>query len=326
VSVLSRFHYLRRILAAYVLPGRSQLTFWHETPAVHPGIIPETLGPYYMTFTSKADYPGPFDDAGVPQLDYRGKLGRQYNPIAIAQYGLGNWNLYLETKDSDRRRKAMLIADWLVQHLEKNPSGLLVWNHHFDWEYRSPLKAPWYSGLAQGQGISLLVRVHQDTGDSSYLEAARQAFQVFGKTTAEGGVIDKGDGKEFWIEEYLVSPPTHILNGFMWALWGIHDYCLATKDEDAKQVWYESIRTLTKALPTYDTGFWSLYEHSGTKLRMVASSFYHSLHIVQLRVMHLLTGEPIFRETAERWEEYRGSFFKRKRAWIQKALFKVCYY
>lgn len=326
MSVLSRFHYLRRILAAYVLPGRSQLTFWHETPAVHPGITPEALGPYYMTFTSKADYPGPFDDAGVPQLNYRGKLGRQYNPIAIAQYGLGNWNLYLQTKDHDRRRKAFLNADWLVQHLEKNPHGLLVWNHHFDWEYRSPLKAPWYSGLAQGQGISLLVRVHQETGDARYLQAARQAFQVFNRTVAEGGVIDKGDGKEHWIEEYLVTPPTHILNGFMWALWGVHDYCLVTKDRDAKQVWYESIHTLTKALVTYDTGYWSLYEHSGTKLRMVASPFYHSLHIVQLKIMHQLTGEAVFKETAERWESYGRSFFRRKRAWIQKALFKVCYY
>ena len=84
--------------------------------------------------------------------------------------------------------------------------------------------------------------------------------------------------------------------------------------------------TLVGALPTYDTGFWSLYEHSGTWLRMVASPFYHALHIVQLRVLHRLTGDAVFSETADRWEAYGKSFFNRKRAWIQKALFKVCYY
>ncbi len=326
MSVLSRLQYLRRVIAAYCLPGRSQLSFWHETPAVHPAMDTGKLGPYYMTFTSKADYAGPLDAGGVPQLDYRGTLGRQYNPIAIAQYGLGNWNLFLETRDPERRRKTLLIADWLERNLEKNPAGLFVWNHHFNWEYRSPLRAPWYSGLAQGQGISLLVRAHLETGEARYLDAARRAFESFTRTVDQGGVIFRDEKGRAWIEEYLVSPPTHILNGFFWAVWGVYDYLLATGEPAAKKVWEESVATLKDALPSYDTGFWSLYEHSGTWLGMIASPFYHALHIVQLRVMHRLTGEAIFSETADRWEGYRRSFFKRKRAWIQKALFKVCYY
>jgi hypothetical protein len=324
--MLKRLRYLRRVFGAYLLPGTSQLTFWHETPEVHPDLVPQQLGPYYMTFASKADYGGPFDAAGIPQLDYRGSLGRQYNPIAISQYGLGNYNQFLRTGALERRRKALVVADWLLDHLERNPAGLWVWNHHFDWEYRTPLKAPWYSGLAQGQGISMLVRAHRETGEARYLDAARRAFEPLSRQVDEGGVVHRDERGRPWLEEYLVNPPTHILNGFLWAWWGVYDFALATGEARAKALCEETRATICEALPTYDTGFWSLYEHSGTRLRMVASPFYHSLHIVQLRVMERLLGDPVFRETADRWERYRSSRFKRARAWIHKSMFKLCYY
>ena len=84
--------------------------------------------------------------------------------------------------------------------------------------------------------------------------------------------------------------------------------------------------TLVKKLDSYDNGFWSLYEHSGTLLQMIASSFYHKLHIVQLRVMFKLTSESIFYEKANKWEGYLRKPFNRRRAFIQKAIFKVFYY
>ena len=111
------------------------------------------------SFAEKADYRGAYDAAGIPQLDYHGKIGLQYNPIAIAQYGLGQLQpVPPQRRQLQRRDKFFRVADWLCHHLEQNAHGLAVWNHHFDWEYRDTLKAPWYSGLAQGQGISLLVR------------------------------------------------------------------------------------------------------------------------------------------------------------------------
>ena len=148
-----RLHYYRRLFAAYLTSQRSHLTFWYEVPEVNESFHPGELDEYYMTFTAKADYPGAYDQAGIPLLNYHGKVGTQYNPIAIAQYGLGNYNLFHRTGDAERRRKFLAVADWLVTNLEQNLAGLWVWNHHFDWEYRTSLKAPWYSALAQGQGI-----------------------------------------------------------------------------------------------------------------------------------------------------------------------------
>lgn len=318
--------YYRRIFSAYLLGGKSQLTFWHETPAENQRASATELGEYYMLFAEKADYHGAYDVSGLPQLDYRGKIGLQYNPIAIAQYGLGNYNLWRFTSEDSRRRKFFLVADWLAAHLEPNAHGLAVWNHHFDWEYRDTLKAPWYSGLAQGQGISVLVRAHKESSNETYLNAASRAYASFTRSIDEGGVgfVDKSG--DLWFEEYLVSPPTHILNGFIWALWGVYDYFLTTKEGVAKELFSRGVRTLLHNLDRYDLGFWSLYEQSGTRLPMVASPFYHRLHIIQLRIMHRLTGEGKFAEVADRWESYARSRIKRARALAYKSLFKLCYY
>ncbi len=235
------------------------------------------------------------------------------------------------TGDDARLQKTLKSADWLAAHLEQNPRGLWVWNHHFDWEYRDTLRAPWYSGLAQGQGVSLLLRAHAQTGNDKYRQAAEQAFVSLTKPIALGGVLfqdEDKDGKDqhLWIEEYLVDPPTHILNGFMWALWGVFDFWLARADPAAKKIFDRGAETLLRNLDRFDTGYWSLYEQSGTRLKMLASPFYHRLHVVQLRVMAQLTGDLRFANVADRWEGYARHRTNRARALVEKSIFKLLYY
>jgi hypothetical protein len=330
MSLPARWHYYRRIFGAYLGSGRSHLTFWHETPEINARACASRLGEYYMLFREKADYAGHYDDAGIPMLDYHGAIGLQYNPIAVAQWGLANYNRFRETGDNgeERWRKTLKAADWLAANLEQNAHGLWVWNHHFDWEYRDTLKAPWYSGLAQGQGVSLLLRAHNraHTEDDKYRRAAEKAFVALTRPIAEGGVLFEDDEKNLWIEEYIVDPPTHILNGFMWALWGVFDYWLAGADALAKEIFNRGAETLIRNLARFDTGYWSLYEQSGTRLKMLASPFYHQLHIVQLRVMSRLTGDARFAAVAERWEAYAQRRGNRTRALVEKSVFKLLHY
>lgn len=326
MSVTRRLNYYRRVFSAYLTPKHSQLTFWHDVPEINRNASCRELGEYYMLFAAKADYSGHRDAERIPMLNYHGQIGLQYNPIAIAQWGLGNYNLFCRNGNETRRSNFLAASNWLRAHLEQNASGIWVWNHHFDWEYRTPLLRPWYSGLAQGQGISLLVRAHRETGESSYGEVAQRAFLSFTKSIEEGGVTFTDRNGDFWIEEYIVSPPTHILNGFIWATWGLYDYFLATGDTTARSKFEAAVRTMLNNLPTYDLGFWSLYEQSGTRLPMLASPFYHQLHIVQLQVMHFLTGENLFLNYADRWESYRRSRSNRTRALCLKGIFKLCYY
>ena len=118
MPLLPSLNYYRRIASAYLLGGQSHLTFWHETPEQNLNANAGELGEYYMVFSQKANYNGVYDAAGIPQLDYRGKIGRQYNPIAIAQYGLGNYNLFRRTGNAACRNNFLRVADWLVAHLE----------------------------------------------------------------------------------------------------------------------------------------------------------------------------------------------------------------
>jgi heparosan-N-sulfate-glucuronate 5-epimerase len=301
----------------------SQLTFWHDTPTVEPSLKVDELGSYYMRFAQKANYDSLLDANGVPMLDYRGIIGPQYNPIAIAQYALGNHTLWLETQDESRLTKLKNSSDWLAEHLEPNARGVPVWLHKFDFEYAETLRAPWYSGLAQGQGISALLRCHSATQDTKYLEAAKRAFESLTKSVDDGGVLYR-EGNDLWIEEYIVTKPTHILNGYMWAMWGVRDLVLATGDSTASDLWNKCVSTLERNLPSFDLGYWSLYDQSSNGiLKMITSTFYHRLHIVQLQIMWQMTNIETFRQYSQNWDAYTGSRINRIRAKVGKAIFKL---
>ena len=71
-----------------ILGKRSHLSFWHGDPEINLMLDIASLGPYYMLFKNKANYNGDIDSNGILMLNYHGKIGLQYNPIAIAQWGL----------------------------------------------------------------------------------------------------------------------------------------------------------------------------------------------------------------------------------------------
>jgi len=326
MGLKSRINYLQRIFSAYLSNSNSQLTFWHGTPEINQEATIQKIGQYYMPFFYKTKYPGPFDKKGIPLLDYKGKIGKQYNPIAIAQYGLGHYNLYKQTENKENLDISIKQADWLIDNLETNKYGVKTWMHHFDWEYRDTLRSPWYSALAQGNGISLLIRIYIETKNEKYFETAQQAFKSLHISVKDGGVlfIDKNDN--YWLEETIVDPPTHILNGFLWTIFGIWDYYLLTSDQETKILFDRCIKTIKNNLKFFDIGFWSLYEQSGTKMKMLASSFYHNLHIVQLNILYKITNESIFKQYADKWEKYKKNWFYKKIALVYKIIFKLFYY
>ena len=141
-----------------------------------------------------------------------------------------------------------------------------------------------------------------------------------------GGVKYIDEDGYMWFEEVIMKPATHILNGFIWALWGIHDYWLETKDVIAKDLFNKGVKTLKKNLYRYDNGFWSTYDLTKTKFPGIASWYYHNLHIAQLKIMYKLTNEKIFLEYAEKWEKYQKKFSFKILAFIHKVIFKVFYY
>jgi hypothetical protein len=139
-------------------------------------------------------------------------------------------------------------------------------------------------------------------------------------------VIATDEQGDVWIEEYIVDPPSHILNGFMWALWGVYDYAQWSGRDEAHKLWAAGVKTLERRLHEFDTGWWSLYEARHNGRRMVASRYYHGLHITQLQVMHRLTGNTFFADAASRFQSYMGRRASRVRAFAEKAVFKLRHY
>ena len=314
--------YYKRFIDSYILKKNSHLSFWHGMPTVNRCATFDKLGQYYMPFRYKAEYKGLFDSNGIPLLDYRGNIGAQYNPIAISQYGLAHYNIFKATGKKKNKEIAVCQADWLTSNLTLNSKGIWVWMHNFDWRYVQTLKAPWYSGLAQGQGISLLTRIYKQTGNSKYLKTAEKAFISLKTEVKDGGVIFTDENGNPWIEEYIVSPPSHILNGFMWALFGVYDYYLLTGDEKVKKSFDSFVNTLKLNLSKFDTGYWSLYDLTSSGQNL-ASFFYHILHLAQLEILYIISEERVFEEWKKMWNHYLMSPTKKGRALLQKTLFKV---
>tara|TARA_Y100000590_G_scaffold421593_1_gene525428 strand:+ start:89 stop:1024 length:936 start_codon:yes stop_codon:yes gene_type:complete len=306
----------------------SQLSFWHGNPEINFIDDINNPKPYYMKFYYKADYNGIFDDDGIPLLNYHGSIGKQYNPIAIAQYGLGNYNFYLNEGDVSRKNKFLIVANWLKDNLEPNEFGLHVWMHKFDFEYKEMLVSPWYSGLAQGLGLSVLIRAYLESNNEEYLIAYDLAKVSLRKNINEGGVIFTDNKGHCWIEEYILKgkSPTHILNGFIWALWGVHDAWRLLNCEKSKLLFHNCIKTIKNNINQFDLGYWSSYDISNLVMRNPSSLFYHRLHIVQLKIMYNLTGEEVFDYYAKKWNDYLNIPINRQKALIKKVLFKIAYY
>ena len=230
-----------------------------------------------------------------------------YFSIAIFQYGLAAYDLYLLNNDRGMLEKTIACADWAVENQEKNGGWITFAFENAD--------AP-YSSMAQGEAISLLIRAHIETQKDEYLNAARKAKEFMLTSIADGGTTNYADGA---VAFYEYTADDLILNGWIFSLWGLYDYCRYLQDADAQKILDDSLASLRKKLPEFDNGYWSKYDNK----KRICSLFYHKLHIAQLRAMYRLFGDDVYREYADKWEAYAKSWFKPKRAFFKKAWQKI---
>lgn len=286
-----------------------------------------SIGAYPQNFECKIGLIKSKDSDGVIQLDYKGNLGFQYNPNAIAQLALGYYDKILAGEDF--RDEFLAQASFFLRHGRLVEGNILLWEYNFPFEMRNYLCSPWRSALAQGQGISVALRAYLLTGNEQYLEVSKNAFASFRYLAREhpGGVLDD-EGGFTWLEEYIVDPPNHVLNGFIWALWGVRDYAIFFNDQYAWQLWAKCLATLKENLKYYDRGFWTTYDlvsiSKGVKRPvMPCSIYYQRLHVVQMKAMYNLTNDHAFLGYAERWELQLASKLKCVVSQVWKAYFKL---
>lgn len=327
--MVSKIHYLKRIFSSYVLKNKtSNLAFWHthlRTNSVSPENTKE-IGAYPQNYEMKIGLINTVDENGIIKLDYKGSLGLQYNPNAIAQLALGYYDQILGGSNS--RYAFLKQATFFLKHGRIVEDGILLWEYKFPFEMRNYLESPWRSALAQGQGISVCLRAYQLSKDERYLDAANKAFKAFKYLSKEhsGGVLDDSRGY-LWLEEYIVAPPNHVLNGFIWALWGVRDYAVFTGDKYAWEIWNSCVRTLKENLKYYDLGFWTSYDlvkfNDRKQPTMPCSAYYQNLHVVQMGAMYRLTSDPVFEHYREKWSLQFKNRLNRIISQTWKAYFKI---
>lgn len=239
----------------------------------------------------------PFDDDGIPLADYGVIPGKHYNATTICQFALANWERFLLTNDKRYYEAFLKQADWLANNQENGK-----WYYRFDWQAHTLMKNPWTSSIAQGQGISVLVRAFQSTNDKKYLEKAEAAFAILTTPIVGGGVAYATD-KGIWYEEYPnAEKPSHVLNGHIWALFGIWDLYRVTGSGAARKAFDEGVAVIKADIAKYDTGYWVLYEQQRF---FVVDILYMDLLIKELKALYAITKEPVFLDYLTRWETYR---------------------
>lgn len=198
-----------------------------------------------------------FDEDGIVLWENDGKMW--YNPVQIIQFGLSEYGYYVNNKNEEHLKRALKVANWLVNNQEETTGK---WLYHFDYYVETTqetLIAPWSCAMAQGEGIALLARMYILEGKMEYLDTAIRAMKPLDIPIEEGGLKADIFGMTIY-EEYPTKVYSHVLNGFMFCLVGLHDLYELCGNKEAKRLYDTGIETLKRVLPMYDSEYTSYYD------------------------------------------------------------------
>jgi heparosan-N-sulfate-glucuronate 5-epimerase len=274
--------------------------------------------------------PGSFFDDGAVRgyfIDFRAKTTSPEAkspslllPADLAQLALGWWDRALAGEQGAMEPFEHACA-LLVESAETRTDELR-------WAYNIGVRKyktepPTYSAMAQGQIASTFVRAFLADANPRHAEIALAAIRPLVEEggsdlvslTPAGPVLEENPG----------TPPSHILNGWIFSLWGLWDVAVALGDEAARKTYDASLNCLRQMLDRYDLGWWTRYSLYPHLLPDLAKPFYHRLHIDQVEVLFRLTGYDEFGSAARRWRKY-DTHAHRTAAIVQKTLFVATRY
>jgi heparosan-N-sulfate-glucuronate 5-epimerase len=231
--------------------------------------------------------------------------------VSASLYALGqHTGTYLIADERDADYRGFLAQAGHLRRAQDASGG---------WRY--PIPVPryavtpgWYSAMAQGLAISVLLRAYDRTGEQSYADAAGAAGTLLLRPLAAGGCSDYDTSGRPFLEECPSDPPSHILNGAVFALIGLCELEARTGG-DAHEA---ASGRLAAQLGDFDLGYWSRYD---LRFAAPATHAYHCLHVSLLQVAGRLLAEPRFSSTAAAWGGYLQRPGYRLRAAASKARF-----
>jgi D-glucuronyl C5-epimerase-like protein len=212
-------------------------------------------GPYAWTAAVPPDvntvftWPGVVRDAatGLPRVTYAGVV--HWNAVTISLYGLQEFSRYRLYGHRQSLLVARRAGDWLVSHQLSN--GVWLYRYLFEYPRLGYVQPGWVAAQAQGNAISLLVRLYVATRQRAYLNAARRARTVFQRNVGNSGVRRVLAGHVLF-EGFPTVLPTFALEDLQLAILGLYD--LMALDPTAGKLARKAMAALSWALPLYDDG------------------------------------------------------------------------
>lgn len=264
--------------------------------------VPEALRPGALHYYIRSDRlfldDLVFDSEGVPMKQYR-TVGRQYNPLFIAWWGLVNLDRHLRDGDGPSLERFFTQVWWLKEQAVEREDGAVIWPCRFDWqEGWCRLTAPWFSAMYQGVVISALVRAYRLNGDAALLTLCEKGTRVFELAVGEGGVRTLQDGRVLY-EEYPGYPLARVLDGFLFSLLGLYDLLAETSALRVFRLFSEGLAGLIATIGYWNyRDKWSWY---GARAYLCPPQ-YQQLNSVLLSVLGEVTGEKILHHYARVWD------------------------
>jgi hypothetical protein len=251
----------------------------------------------------------PTDELGL-HLYERGDT-RHVHPVGQGQYVITMLNSYELTGDDAFLDRALINLDSLIDASIES-GGAAFYPYTFDYPLYGldelTIHAPWWSGMAQGQILSALVRAFDATGEERYRDAADRTFESFAVRSidewplTEPAVSFVDDDGVLWLEEYSGDlEPAFVLNGHLFAIFGLYDYWELTGSEEAASMIDGAATAVAHYLPEFRNGPGELswYGLSIKPDPLGLNVKYHRIHKRQLRVLTEMTGGQIFSDYAD---------------------------
>jgi len=260
--------------------------------------------PYYTNCYLDVGQKYPADENGVIQYLQRSKP--YYCPTQVAQLAYNELFRYRKKGNKKNLQTAVSCAEVLLKQSVRHGKAVYIkheYNFYLHSKWNAKMAAPWFSGMSQGQTLSLLCRLYHITKDKKYLETAKGVFSSFSDYRQENKpwICDIDYAGFLWIEEFPVkSGDHHALNGFIFAIFGLYDYYWLTQDKKAKTMICAALTTLWHYLPNYRCKNGLSYYCLKHKTQ---SKDYHKIHIDQLNTLYKITGEKYFKKTADDFYE-----------------------
>lgn len=275
-----------------------------------PGSHADGVRGYHLDLRAKAPPGRDVDERDLP-------VGSGF--VAVAQAGLGHHERWVAGEGERHLERALRLGRHLLA--AQRPGGGLA--HTYAYRYGGDLAPGWLSAMAQGEAASLFVRLALATGEEPFAEAALRALAPLEVPVEAGGVLGSLAGRPF-PEEYPTAPQSHVLNGAIFAVWGMHDVGTALDAPHWRARFDDHVETLASAVGAWDLGWWSRYDlYPWTRVVNVASSFYQVLHADQLRALCRIVPDERLNRAAERFSRQYGSRRNRARAFASKAAFRL---